>query len=192
MSAAAIALVSFTDISMLSQIYGLRSGAPVDRNREFVALGIANAAAGLFQGFSVAASGSRTPVAEAAGVKTQATGVAAALTVAGLLLLAPQALQNTPQAALAASRHCRLSAVARSPRRVAPLPAETERIRAVDLRWDAPFFFANAEIFRERVLQAVREAPTKTGWIVIAANRSPTSISLPPTCSRGCVANCSS
>jgi MFS superfamily sulfate permease-like transporter len=37
------------------------------------------------------------------------------------------------------------------------------------LRWDAPLFFANAEIFRDRVLQAVREAPTKTAWIVIAA-----------------------
>jgi MFS superfamily sulfate permease-like transporter len=48
------------------------------------------------------ASGSRTPVAEAAGAKTQATGVVAALIVAGLLLFAPQALRNTPQAALAA------------------------------------------------------------------------------------------
>ncbi|MGN6652525.1 sodium-independent anion transporter, partial [Trinickia sp.] len=37
------------------------------------------------------------------------------------------------------------------------------------LRWDAPLFFANAEIFRERALRAVREAPTKTSWIVIAA-----------------------
>jgi MFS superfamily sulfate permease-like transporter len=37
------------------------------------------------------------------------------------------------------------------------------------LRWDAPLFFANAEIFRERVLAAVREAPAKTAWVVIAA-----------------------
>jgi hypothetical protein len=29
-------------------------------------------------------------------------------------------------------------------------------------RWDATFFFANTEIFRERMLQAVREAATKT------------------------------
>jgi len=37
------------------------------------------------------------------------------------------------------------------------------------LRWDAPLFFANAEIFHERVLQAVHDAPTTTRWIVIAA-----------------------
>jgi hypothetical protein len=41
--------VSFTDLSMLSRTYELRSGVPVDRNREFVALGIANVAAGLPQ-----------------------------------------------------------------------------------------------------------------------------------------------
>ncbi len=37
------------------------------------------------------------------------------------------------------------------------------------LRWDAPLFFANAEIFHDRVLQAVHDAPTTTRWIVIAA-----------------------
>jgi MFS superfamily sulfate permease-like transporter len=37
------------------------------------------------------------------------------------------------------------------------------------LRWDAPLFFANAQIFRDRVLRALRDAPTATRWIVIAA-----------------------
>ena len=36
-------------------------------------------------------------------------------------------------------------------------------------RWDAPLFFANAEIFREHVLQAVADAPTPTRWVVVAA-----------------------
>jgi high affinity sulfate transporter 1 len=36
-------------------------------------------------------------------------------------------------------------------------------------RWDAPLFFANAELFRERVLQAVENAATPTRWFVIAA-----------------------
>jgi MFS superfamily sulfate permease-like transporter len=36
-------------------------------------------------------------------------------------------------------------------------------------RWDAPLFFANAEIFHEHVLQAVADAPTPTKWVVVAA-----------------------
>ena len=36
-------------------------------------------------------------------------------------------------------------------------------------RWDAPLFFANADIFREHVLEAVATAPTRTQWVVVAA-----------------------
>jgi MFS superfamily sulfate permease-like transporter len=36
-------------------------------------------------------------------------------------------------------------------------------------RWDAPLFFANAEMFRESVLRAVTSAPTPTTWVVAAA-----------------------
>jgi MFS superfamily sulfate permease-like transporter len=65
-------------------------------------LGAANLAAGLFQGFPVSSSSSRTPVAEAAGSRTQLTGVVGALLVAQLLLAAPDLLKNVPTAALAA------------------------------------------------------------------------------------------
>ncbi|MGF6998873.1 SulP family inorganic anion transporter [Paraburkholderia sp. GAS32] len=231
--AAAVALVSFTDISVLSRTYEARSGDTVDRNQEFVALGLANIAAGTAHGFAVSASGSRTPVAEAAGAKTQATGVVAALIVAGLLLFAPQALRNTPQAALAAvviaaclgllevRGVCRLYRLRptefvqsivclvgvamigvvngigvalalavlgflwRGWRPYSAVLGRVEQMKGyhdvvrhpearripglVLLRWDAPLFFANTEIFRGRMLRAVREAPTKTAWIVIAA-----------------------
>jgi MFS superfamily sulfate permease-like transporter len=47
---------------------------------------------------------------------------------------------------------------------------EAKRIPGLILfRWDAPLFFANAEMFREHVLRAVSEAPTTTQWIVVAA-----------------------
>jgi MFS superfamily sulfate permease-like transporter len=47
---------------------------------------------------------------------------------------------------------------------------EAKRIPGLVLfRWDAPLFFANAEIFHEHVLQAVAEAPTPTKWVVVAA-----------------------
>ncbi|HWS73864.1 MAG TPA: STAS domain-containing protein, partial [Quisquiliibacterium sp.] len=36
-------------------------------------------------------------------------------------------------------------------------------------RWDAPLFFANAELFHERVLDAVETSPTPVRWLVVAA-----------------------
>jgi len=36
-------------------------------------------------------------------------------------------------------------------------------------RWDAPLFFANAELFHDRVLAAVAGSPTPVRWLVIAA-----------------------
>ncbi len=36
-------------------------------------------------------------------------------------------------------------------------------------RWDAPLFFANADTFRERILDAVDEAHPKVTWVVVAA-----------------------
>jgi MFS superfamily sulfate permease-like transporter len=55
-----------------------------------VGLGAANLAAGFFQGFPISSSSSRTPVAEAAGARTQLTSVVGAVAVALLLLLAPE------------------------------------------------------------------------------------------------------
>src|SRR4029077_7076816 len=89
----AIALVSFADTSVLSRTYAARLRTPVYPNREMVGLGAANLAAGFFQGFPISSSSSRTPVAEAAGARTQLTGVVGALAIALLLVLAPELLQ---------------------------------------------------------------------------------------------------
>src|SRR6201996_6220284 len=98
----AIALVSFADTSVLSRAYAARLGSRVDPNQELVGLGVANLAAGFFQGFPISSSSSRTPVAEAAGARTQLTSVVGALAIALLLLAAPNLLQHLPSAALAA------------------------------------------------------------------------------------------
>jgi high affinity sulfate transporter 1 len=100
--AAAVALVSFADMSVLSRTFALRGGYDVDGNQELIALGAANVAAGLFQGFPITSSASRTPVAEAAGGKTQITGVVGAVCIALLLVFAPALLKNLPNAALGA------------------------------------------------------------------------------------------
>jgi high affinity sulfate transporter 1 len=98
----AVALVAFADTSVLSRTYAARLRTPVDPNQEMVGLGIANVAAGLFQGFPVSSSSSRTPVAEAAGAKTQLTGVVGAIAIALLLMFAPSLLRYLPNTALAA------------------------------------------------------------------------------------------
>ncbi|MBM4222143.1 MAG: SulP family inorganic anion transporter, partial [Gammaproteobacteria bacterium] len=98
----AVALVSFADTSVLSRSYAAKTRSYVDSNQEMIGLGAANLAAGLFQGFPISSSSSRTPVAEAAGARTQLTGVVGAICIALLLLFAPGLLRNLPTSALAA------------------------------------------------------------------------------------------
>ncbi|MBY0550365.1 MAG: SulP family inorganic anion transporter [Candidatus Obscuribacterales bacterium] len=100
--AAAIALVSFADMSVISRKFASRGRYEIDDNQELFALGVTNIAAGLFQGFSITSSASRTPVAEAAGAQTQLTSVFAAICIAVLLMIGPNLLMNVPTAALAA------------------------------------------------------------------------------------------
>jgi len=102
MGGLAVALVSFADTSVLSRVYAAKTNTKADPNQEMIGLGVANLAGGLFQGFPVSSSSSRTPVAEAAGAKTQLTGVVGAVAIAVLLIAAPNLLQYLPNAALAA------------------------------------------------------------------------------------------
>lgn len=229
----AVALVSFADTSVLSRAYAARTGTRVDPNQEMVGLGAANLAAGFFQGFPISSSSSRTPVAEAAGARTQLTGVVGAITVALLLVVAPNLLEHLPSAALAAVVIASaiglievndLVRIYRIQRwefwlsivclvGVAVLGAipgiglaiviavieflwdgwrphsavlgraegikgyhditrypDARRIPGLVLfRWDAPLFFANAELFKDRVLDAAANSPTPVRWLVVAA-----------------------
>ena len=230
---AAVALVSFADTSVLSRAYAARTATQVDPNQEMVGLGAANLAAGFFQGFPISSSASRTPVAEAAGARTQLTGVVGAVAVALLLLLAPNLLRNLPAAALAAvviasaiglfefadlvrifriqqwefwlSVVCFVgvavfgaipgiglaiviaiieflwdawrpySAVLGRAKGVAGFhditryPDARQIPGLVLFRWDAPLFFANAELFKQRVLDTVAKSVASVRWLVVAA-----------------------
>jgi high affinity sulfate transporter 1 len=233
MGSIAIALVAFADTSVLSRVYAARLRTPVDPNQEMVGLGIANLLGAFFQGFPVSSSSSRTPVAEAAGSRTQLTGVVGAAMIALLLIFAPQLLQHLPNTALAAvviaaaiglfeisdlrriyriqrwefwlSIACFVgvavfgavpgialaiviavieflwdgwrphSAVLgrvdhlRGYHDIARYPHAKLIPGLVLFRWDAPLFFANAELFNQRVLEAVASASTSVRWLVVAA-----------------------
>ena len=73
-----IALVALTDTISTASSFAERRGDDVDGNKEMFGIGSANVAAGLFQGFPVSTSGSRTAVAEQAGGRTQLTGLVGA------------------------------------------------------------------------------------------------------------------
>src|SRR5436190_21282905 len=98
----AVAMVAFPDTSVLSRTYAAKTRTSVDPNQEMIGLGAANLAAGLFQGFPISSSSSRTPVAEAAGAKTRFTGVVGAIAVALLMMFAPHLVKGLPSSALRA------------------------------------------------------------------------------------------
>ncbi|MCA6106575.1 SulP family inorganic anion transporter [Bradyrhizobium cenepequi] len=229
----AVALISFADTSVLSRAFAARLGTQADPNQEMIALGAANLATGFFQGFPISSSSSRTPVAEAAGARTQLANVAGALAIALLLLAAPNLLRHLPNAALAAvviagaiglievadlKRIYRIQqwefwlsiicfvgvavlgvipgiglaiAIAIAEflwdawRPHSAVLGRADRVKGyhditrypdarqipglVLFRWDAPLFFANAEFFKERVMDAMAKSPTPVRWLVVAA-----------------------
>jgi high affinity sulfate transporter 1 len=101
-AALAIAMVAYADTSVLSRSLASTNRQEVSANRELFALGAANAASGLFRGFPVSASASRTPVALSTGAMTQIAGVSSAIAIATLLVVAPQAFAWLPKSTLAA------------------------------------------------------------------------------------------
>jgi MFS superfamily sulfate permease-like transporter len=198
-----------------------------------IGLGVANLAGGLFQGFPISSSSSRTPVAEAAGARTQLTGVVGAVAVTLLLVLAPDLLQHLPNSALAAvviasaiglfefndlrriyriqrwefwlsmtcfagvamfgvipgigfaiivavieflwdgwrPHHAVMGRVdgIRGYHDIQRYPEARLIPGLVLFRWDAPLFFANAELFHESVLEAVARSPTPVRRIIVSA-----------------------
>jgi high affinity sulfate transporter 1 len=100
--AAGIALVSLADTISTASAFAARTGQEVRGNGEMIGIGAANLAAGLFQGFPVSTSGSRTAVAERSGAKTQLTGVTGAALIILMIVFVPGLFRNLPQPALAA------------------------------------------------------------------------------------------
>lgn len=97
----AIGLVGFIDSYSIAQGLALKRRETVDPNHELLALGLANAAAGLTGGFPVSASFGRSAANELAGARSQLAGVLAAVWMALILLLATRLFATLPLAVLA-------------------------------------------------------------------------------------------
>ncbi|RYV50095.1 SulP family inorganic anion transporter [Pengzhenrongella frigida] len=100
--AAGIAVIAFADTGVLSRTLSMRHHYQVDGSQEMGALGIANAASGLFGGFPVSGSTSRTPVAVQAGARTQLVGVVAAGLLIVFMVVVPGLPRFLPTSTLAA------------------------------------------------------------------------------------------
>lgn len=97
-----ISLVALTDTISTASVFASRSGDELQANQEMIGIGTANLAAGVFQGFPVSTSGSRTAVAEQSGAKTQVTGLVGAGVIVLMLVVVPGLFRNLPQPTLAA------------------------------------------------------------------------------------------
>lgn len=101
-AAAGLALVSFSSMMLTARSFAARNRYEIDVDREFAALGAANLAASLSQSFAISGADSRTAMADAAGGRTQVTGLVAAATIALVLLFLTEPLRYVPIAALGA------------------------------------------------------------------------------------------
>jgi high affinity sulfate transporter 1 len=100
--AVAIALVSLADTISTATSFAARTGQEVHGSQEMVGIGAANLTAGLFQGFPVSTSASRTAVAERSGSRSQLTGLVGAALIIVMISWLPGLFRNLPQSALAA------------------------------------------------------------------------------------------
>ncbi len=102
LGAIGMAFVTLADTTALSRAFAAESGDEVDPNHEIAALGLANLAAGMFQGFPLSASSSRTAVAKTAGAHTQLVGLIGAGAIVVILVAANGLTALVPSTALAA------------------------------------------------------------------------------------------
>ncbi|HEU4491746.1 MAG TPA: sulfate permease [Jiangellales bacterium] len=231
--AVGVTVVAYTDNTLTSRAFADRGGYSIDPNQELLALGGANLAAGLSQGFPVSSSGSRTVIGDSLGSRSQLYSLVAVACVLLVLLALNDLLATFPSAALgalvvwAALRLvdvAELRRIARFRRSELVLALSTTAavlvvdilygvlvavgLSVVDLlrrvarphdgilgyapgvagmhdiddypdarqvpglvvyRYDSPLFFANAEDFKRRALEAADAADQPVEWFLLNA-----------------------
>ncbi|MGV7961310.1 SulP family inorganic anion transporter [Photorhabdus tasmaniensis] len=95
-----LAVISFVSFMMTARSFASKNGYQIDADSELRALGIANIASALSQGFAVSAASSRTAVNDAIGGKTQLVSVIAAVVILLILLFMTGFLAHIPLSSL--------------------------------------------------------------------------------------------
>jgi SulP family sulfate permease len=100
--AVGVAIVAYTDNVLTARTFAIRNGYAIDGNQEFLALGAANLASGVMQGFPVSSSGSRTVIGDSLGSRSQLYSLVALATVLLTVVFLRPVLAAFPAAALGA------------------------------------------------------------------------------------------
>ncbi|KXI29695.1 SulP family inorganic anion transporter [Paraglaciecola hydrolytica] len=100
MPALNLAIISFVSMMLTARSFAAKNGYDIDADKEFRALGMANFASALSQGFAVSGADSRTAVNDANGGKTQLVSIIAAAIIAIIALFLTGPLEFIPSAAL--------------------------------------------------------------------------------------------
>jgi SulP family sulfate permease len=100
--AVGIVLVAYAESIAAAQKYAAKHGDRVDPDQEFIALGAANLGAGLFQGFTVDGSLSKTAAADEAGQRTQVANLVNAVLILLTILVLASLFENLAEATLGA------------------------------------------------------------------------------------------
>ena len=101
-AALGVAIVGYSDNVLTARAFAAKRHEAIDSGQEFLALGAANLAAGLFHGFPVSSSGSRTVVGDAMGSRSQFYSLVAMIMVLLTMLFLSPLLAVFPRAALGA------------------------------------------------------------------------------------------
>lgn len=102
-AALTIVFVGFIESISIAQVIAVKERYKVSANRELVALGLANVAAGLFSGYPVSGGFSRTAVNHQAGARTPIASLAAAAVVLLTLIALTPLFRFLPNAVLGAT-----------------------------------------------------------------------------------------
>lgn len=95
-----LAIVSFVSMMLTARSFAAKNGYDIDADQEFKALGFANLASALSQGFAVSGADSRTAVNDANGGKTQLVSIIAASIIGIIAIFLTAPLEFIPSAAL--------------------------------------------------------------------------------------------
>ncbi len=95
-----LAIVSFVSMMLTARSFAAKNGYDIDADKEFRALGIANLASALSQGFAVSGADSRTAVNDDSGGKTQLVSIIAAAIIGVIALFLTAPLEFIPSTSL--------------------------------------------------------------------------------------------
>ncbi len=95
-----LAMVSFVSMMLTARSFAAKNGYEIDADKEFRALGMANLASAVSQGFAISGADSRTAVNDANGGKSQLVSIIAAIIIGFIAFYLTSPLQYIPTAAL--------------------------------------------------------------------------------------------